>query len=158
MLRFASINKYPDYISRERLHLIATRQSIFGVHLPHRIAKDLDPQCTKTHLLAFLKYDDARNFKIMLENYKQYHNNYPDRVLDGSVPIYGSHVALPIGIEDFAAADIERLCQINWFSLLVVFNVIESDDPLDDIYNCYTLHTQPPERNVVNSYFKNLLP
>lgn len=156
MLRFQMISRYPDYISHDKLHVVTTRQTLFGVHQPY-YAKDQDIHCTKTNIISFLRHEDAYHFKRTLENFQQLYKHIPDRVMDGSLATYRKTGSImPLSIDSIHAKDLEQLCSIHWFNMLVVHHVHDGYEPFHDIYECFLYDTPPPKKDVILLYLQNM--
>lgn len=156
MLKFQYNHRYPDYISKERLHIITTKNTIFGVHnLTYE--KDLDPSCTRTNLVSFVREEDAKNFRTSLEQFQIIRKQVPDRVIDGSDDTFRKTGSLmTFHVDSIDANDIESLCRIHGFNMLVVHHVHTSDELMRDIFECYLYESPLPSPSLLAKYFKDM--
>lgn len=156
MLRFQFNNRYPDYLSKEKLHFVTARNTIFGVHKPS-YDKDTDPVCTRTNLVTFVRKDDATSFLKSLDEFQNINKYIPDRILDGTTDEYRRvGPLLSYSIESIDAIEMETLCRIHGFHMMVVHNIQVGENALDDIYECYLFETPLPTKPLLVKYFKNM--
>lgn len=156
MLRFQYSHRYPDYLSKERLHIVTSKNTIFGIH-NLTFEKDFDPSCTRTNIVSFVREEDAHKFKSSLEQYQMIKKHIPDRVIDGSDDTFRKIGSLmTFHIDTIDANDIEGLCRIHGFNMLVVHHVHTGDELMRDIFECYLYESPLPSSRLLAKYFKDM--
>lgn len=156
MLRFHFVSRYPDYLSQDRLHILTSRQTLFGVHLPTHTHSN-DRLCTKTHIISFVREEDAQRFRRTLENFQHYHKYLPDRIMDGSADDHRKTGSLlHLHVEALDAHHLEKACAIHWFNLLVVHSIQPGSYPFQDLYECFLYDTPSPSQEVVRTYLQDM--
>lgn len=156
VMRFQISNRFPDYLLREKLHVLTTRNTLYGIHQP-LYQPNYDQICTKTQIVSFIRHEDAASFKYTLESYQRNNKTFPDRVMDGSSADFrepGSYI--PLVIDTIDAEQLQKLCDIHYFTLLIVHKIHDSDEPYQDMYQCYLYDSPMPSKDVSLAFIRDM--
>ena len=170
MLAFNINHNYPTFISKQKLNIITTKKSLFGIHTLLN-KSDYDKSCTKTSIISFINNTDAIDFKTNLEQFQKLNRKFVDRVIDNSPSENRMQgVNLTLGIDTLYGYELEQLCNIHWFSLIVVHRVDNNYEYLGPIdtssyanaildctFNSYLYEATQPAQNTKLLYLEQML-
>lgn len=153
MLRY-KINTYPSRkIQQKYLYAIKTRNSIYGIH------KESESDVSKTSLVVFMEERTARNFKEHLEKC-QTENVFHNRAVENNAVTYGVPVPcnsrMPMRLHRFSTKQLQLMCVMNYFDMLIVSKIEESVDILDLYCFEYTF-SDLPSRSMAEYTLRGLL-
>lgn len=153
MLRY-KINTYPSRkIQQKYLYAIKTRNSIYGVH------KESESEVSKTSLVLFMEEKNAMIFKQYLEKCQE-DKVYYNRVIENDTVAYGmplrSNSKMPMRLQRFPTKQLQLMCVMNYFDMLIVSKVEESVSVLD-LYCFEYLFNGLPSRSMTELNLRELL-
>lgn len=154
MLRY-KLNRYPSRkIHYKHLYILKTRSnSLYGIH------KQTEIDVSKTSLVVFIDYKQATFVKNYFEKYQENHISY-SRILENDTVSYATQVQstskMPLNIHKYNTHQLQLLCIMNYFDLLIVNKTEESNNILDLLCFEYT-YTDLPSRSMIEYNLRNQL-
>lgn len=169
-------SKIPNSIVHGSLHTVVTRQSLLGFHRENNTKnKYLDPSCTKTVLLLFIREQDAKGISTVIESCQKKvvkFNRELDVVNDQTSFVHKAFnfeltkkdqadSIKPIHTETIPYDYAEKLCLLHYFDMMVVYNmnILMIDNVNYEIdLECYEYKTYEfPNRSVQEKIFRDML-
>ena len=153
MLRY-KINTYPSRkIQQKYLYAIKTRNSIYGIH------KESESEVSKTSLVLFMEERNARSFKEYLEKCQE-ENVFYSRTVENNAVTYGmplhSSSKMPMRLQRFPTKQLQLMCVMNYFDMLIVSKIEESNNVLD-IYCFEYVYSDVPSRSMAEYTLREML-
>lgn len=150
MIKFQTNSIYPRNILNKKIHIISTRNTMYGIHVPISPNNDL----TKTHLISFINYNDAVKFKKQIDDFQLNFKKLPDRIIDDSENKYREFgVLLNLDIAEKKTIELETICDIYWFNLFVVYNINTTSNE----YECYLYESQYPDNKLLSTFLNKII-
>lgn len=162
MIQFTFRGDIPHRLAADRIHLVTSRSTIFGVHKPINInGNSASSSVSKTALIAFLEKEDAVTFMKRLKK-QQENKQIVDRcVMDGdtlytSVSDIRGGSLMPLKLESsFSVGELQILCFIHYFDMYLAFTALDNKDHLDIV--CYSHETSDlPNRSTIDNYMEDM--
>ena len=159
MIQFSFNGPIPRRFVGEKVHLISSRSTLFGVHKPAEIYSD---SCvSKTALVAFTEKKDAVYFIKSLKKLQD-RKEVVDRWIEHGDTIYTSTLELrggslmPLKIESsFTVSELHILCLIHYFDLYLAVNLFDVKEYIDLI--CYKHESaELPNRNTIDCFMEDM--
>lgn len=153
MLRY-KINAYPSKkIQQKFFYSLKTRNSIYGIH------KETSNDVSKTALVVFMQAKCALDFKCYLEKYQEQNISY-NRTLENDPVTYAMPIQstskMPLRLQKVATKQLQLACMMNYFDLLIVSKLEESENVLD-LY-CFEFGFEDlPSRSMINFSLREML-
>lgn len=166
----------PRAVTRGSLYTVVTRSSLMGFH--KRIYQGAeDPLCTKTTLLTFVNEQDANEMVRVMEACQgkiprfqrdiefqksgvAMIDNAPEETAGAGGVVHGDSIK-PLYVENIPYNHMERLCLINYFDMLIVYdkNIEQLAENWYEIsLDCYEYTTQGnPNRDIQEKIFRDML-
>lgn len=142
MLRFKRNGVYPRSLQQEKVHVITTRNTLYGIH-KHVIHPSYDVHCSKTILIACFKEAHARELISMFQQTQR--QGYPvnrfieDDVIDLQKPSVHTTGFYPFGIEEVPLPDLEKICLLHYFDMFVATDILRTNQDMH--LSCYEYKT-----------------
>lgn len=154
MIQFKSYGSIPKNYYDAKMKCISARGTLYGIHI------DKEQQQSKTHLICFTESKHAHHFKRYLVDIQQTGNVLERRsefknVLIPSVQSTGSKV--PIGITDYPLMALLKTCNLHYFDLCIVYDVLQDTGNMLTLY-CYEYESNEyPSRGYINVHLEEML-
>lgn len=140
MFRINVLRSFPRSVHTETLYIVGVRRTMLGVHFPSD-----EHGNSKTNIVATMRASHAARIRDALIQTRR-----PIQMDNGSdvISFGGGSLFKPYVIEEVAAADLEQLCLLRFFDILIVNNLVERGDVLE--IECYKYITaEPPNRSIL---------
>lgn len=160
MMQFSFRGDIPRRVASDKVHLVTSRTTIFGVHKPQRIDAE-EASISKTALIAFLEKKDAEIFMKKMKK-QQEHKAPIDRCIVGRdmifpyPPCMSGGSLMPLRLESsFTVNEMQILCNIHYFDMYLAFSMVDVNGYID--LACYTQETSDlPNRSTINHYMEDM--
>jgi len=130
MIKYKIQPDRPKIIHHNHLYSIKTRGSYYGIHRD-MLAPNYDPGCSKSSLVLFVEKNHANVFKQYLEN-QQKQCKMMDRIT-GDDLINSTVISTsiqPFDVEKVTSNEVEILCLLHFFNLVIITNAFKKDGNL----------------------------
>lgn len=159
MLRFNRCGSYPRSLQHEKVHVVTTRNTLYGIH-KNIIHPDYDMNCSKTVLLACFERIHAKKLISTIEHVQRrglpIQREIQDDIVNLSTPAIYNSGFFPLSVEEVALPDLEQICLLHFFDMFVTFDLEEQDtDTL--LLNCYEYKTyEIPNQGIIRRFMEDM--
>lgn len=159
MIQFSFSGPIPRRLVGDKVHLVTSRTTLFGVHKPAEIYSD---SCiSKTALVAFTDKKDAVYFIKSLKKLQDRKEvvdrwiEHGDTLYTSTMQMHGGSLA-PLKLESsFTVSELQILCLIHYFDLYLAVNVFDVKQYLDLI--CYKHESANfPRRDTIECFMEDM--
>lgn len=155
MIRFNVKGSVPRRIAQERAHIVTSRTTLFGIHVPTG-----GNHCSKTAIVSFLGIREANMFVERLKEHQDNKGVVDRTLIDDAIscvtPETPGGSLMPLKLDTLSVHELESLCVIHYFDMYVA-HAADIQENVLELY-CYK-HITPdyPDREVLNRFMEEML-
>lgn len=144
------------YLHHKKLYLLKSRDTYYGVH-SELFLNEIDPLCSKTALVVFIKKSDAVRFKKKLDSEQKSGKSY-NRIIENSISnvINSTSISHQMDVEEIDIDKLRILCYLHFFNIYIINDIIKINKKIILYGSEFSTHEYPSRQMIEYTLYKSL--